>query len=71
MKAEKISQTVVFPNPERASTGETVPVSASSVIANNTLTLIGTGRTTRATIVETKMARRWRWSALSAGTGAK
>ena len=71
MKAEKINQTVVVPKPERASAGESVPVSASSVMETSTLTVIGIGRTTRAMIVDVKNARRWRWLGVSASIGTK
>ena len=56
--AVKISHTVTLPNPDSTLAGVSVPVNASSVVANRTLTAIFIGCATSAIIVATKIANR-------------
>ena len=65
--AMKISQTVTLLKPESTFAGGSVPVSASSVIAITTLTPIGTGCATSATIVATNMPSRWLCTRVQSG----
>jgi hypothetical protein len=58
--AEKISHTVGLLNPESALLSGRVPVTKIKVTARRRETPIGAGRTTKARIVATKIASKWR-----------
>jgi len=70
-KAENTSQTVVLLNPERAFSGESVPVSSRIVAATNTLTPIATGRVMSAMIVAANTANKCCCVGLKPGSGQK
>src|SRR5260370_26204764 len=69
--AVKTNQTVGLLKPKRTFSAGKVRVNTSRVIAITTLTPIGTGRATKATIVAAKMASRYRCAGSNPGRGRK